>query len=202
MIIINWRLSTWMWHLVVTLLPWRWNFLRDMNSSGDKTFLNGVLVALFRCKVVDIFIPRVLEVVCYFIGPKHPPPPQREHKLLWKTIRLLSYDTDPTENDASHNSRIVARVFVAVALATIKGSTHTDTQTDGRDLWSAPLIWAHLPWYKFHKEWFRHSEVDRGHLLLLLFAGWDWVPRYLLKSLGIKVPGTAATLAYCTNPKW
>jgi hypothetical protein len=23
------------------------------------------------------------------------------------------------------------------------------------------------------------------YLLLLLFVGWDWVPRYLLKSLGI-----------------
>jgi hypothetical protein len=31
-------------------------------------------------------------------------------------------------------------------------------------------------------------------LLLLLLVGWYWVPRYLL------VPGTAATLAYCTTP--
>jgi hypothetical protein len=33
--------------------------------------------------------------------------------------------------------------------------------------------------------------------IFLLLVGWNWVPRYLLKSLG-----TAATLAYCTNPKW
>jgi hypothetical protein len=35
-------------------------------------------------------------------------------------------------------------------------------------------------------------------LLLLLLVGRYWAPRYLL------VPGTAATLAYCTNPddKW
>jgi hypothetical protein len=31
--------------------------------------------------------------------------------------------------------------------------------------------------------------------MFFLLVGWDWVPRYLLKSLG-----TAATLAYCTNP--
>jgi hypothetical protein len=32
------------------------------------------------------------------------------------------------------------------------------------------------------------------HLLSLLLVGRYWVPRYLL------LPGTAATLAYCTNP--
>jgi hypothetical protein len=30
-----------------------------------------------------------------------------------------------------------------------KRDTHTDTQTDGRDLWSTQLRWAQFPWYTY-----------------------------------------------------
>jgi hypothetical protein len=44
--------------------------------------------------------------------------------------------------------------------------THTDTQIDGMDLLSTPLRWVRVPYYtvhtKFHKDWFRHSKVDKG----------------------------------------
>jgi hypothetical protein len=39
-----------------------------------------------------------------------------------------------------------------------------------------------------------HPEFSDFYYYLLLLVGRYWVPRYLL------VPGTAATLAYCTNP--
>jgi hypothetical protein len=30
-----------------------------------------------------------------------------------------------------------------------KSDTHTDTQTDEKDLWSTPLRWAQMPWYTY-----------------------------------------------------
>jgi hypothetical protein len=42
-----------------------------MNRSGDKTLGNVTLLALFRCKLVDIFMPRVLEMVWFVLGRKY-----------------------------------------------------------------------------------------------------------------------------------
>jgi hypothetical protein len=40
--------------------------------------------------------------------------------------------------------------------------------TDGRDFLITPLRWAQVPWYdictRFHKDWFRHSNVNRGEI--------------------------------------
>jgi hypothetical protein len=43
--------------------------------------------------------------------------------------------------------------------------THTDTQTDGRNLRNTPLrdgFRRHEIHIKFYKDWFRHSKLDRG----------------------------------------
>jgi hypothetical protein len=42
----------------------------------------------------------------------------------------------------------------------------------------------------------KHHVNYTYRVLFFLLVGRYWVPRYLL------VPGTAATLAYCTNPRW
>jgi hypothetical protein len=79
------------------------------------------------------------------------------NKKVWEELiaYVLSYDTDHIENDVSNNCSIVACVFVAAlmflqsrCLATT-GETHTDTQTDGKNLWSTPLSWAQVPWCTF-----------------------------------------------------
>jgi hypothetical protein len=55
------------------------------------------------------------------------------------------------ENDASYNSSLFCIIVAAGTclpggcLATVR-VTLTDTQTDGRDLWSTPLRWAQVPW--------------------------------------------------------
>jgi hypothetical protein len=58
----------------------------------------------------------------------------------------------PHRNDVSKIFSAVAcirsrgNLFTNRCLTTIGRDTHTDTQTDGRDLWSTPLIWAQVPW--------------------------------------------------------
>jgi hypothetical protein len=65
-----------------------------------------------------------------------------KQKALGRTNYLLSFDTtmNGIENDASNNKYIVKCVFLVMVkflscccLATI-GDTHSNTQTDGRDL--------------------------------------------------------------------
>jgi hypothetical protein len=84
------------------------------------------------------------------------------NKKFWKEIIAYFpwYDTGHIENDESSNSSIVACVFVTAVtflpsrcLGTIGGNdrrdTRTDTETDGRDLWSTPFRWAHVSWYTY-----------------------------------------------------
>jgi hypothetical protein len=82
---------------------------------------------------------------------------------------FLWCDMDRMGKDAAKNSSTVAYVFVAAVgfltsrcLATV-GDTHIDTKTDGRDLGSTPLRWAHMPRHtRIHKGWFSDLKVDRG----------------------------------------
>jgi hypothetical protein len=84
----------------------------------------------------------------------------------YRQTNKLSFDKDRTENDTSNNSSTVA-LFVATGTclpsrclakkgrihfterlpSNDRRDTHTDTQTDGRDLWSTPLRWAKVPLY-------------------------------------------------------
>jgi hypothetical protein len=83
---------------------------------------------------------------------------------------LSFHDTDRKENDGSNNSPIVAciryskNMFTEPLPSNDRRDTHIYTQTDGRHLWSKPLRLPQVAWYitKFHTDWFRHSNVDRG----------------------------------------
>jgi hypothetical protein len=44
-------------------------------------------------------------------------------------------------------------VFTEPLPSNDKRDTHTDTQTDGRDLWSTPMRWVQLPWYTHQVSW-------------------------------------------------
>jgi hypothetical protein len=65
---------------------------------------------------------------------------------------------------------VLLSVFIAAGtclpsrcLATVE-DTHTETQTDGRDLWSTPLrmLRCHDIHTESHKDWFRHSKYVAG----------------------------------------
>jgi hypothetical protein len=71
------------------------------------------------------------------------------------------------------------------------GSSYTSTRhillladAANAKLEAQPELWSYMAYIPF----------------FLLLERQYWVPRYLFKSLSIYVPGTAAALAYCTNP--
>jgi hypothetical protein len=60
-----------------------------------------------------------------------------------------SYETDIIENDVSNNSSILVCIHCRGNVFSDplpNKNTHTDTQTDGRDLKSTPLRWAQVRW--------------------------------------------------------
>jgi hypothetical protein len=78
------------------------------------------------------------------------------NKKFWEDViaYVLWYDTDDIENDASNNYSVACircrgNVFTEPLPSDYKGDADTDTQTDGRDLWSTPLGWTEVPWYTY-----------------------------------------------------
>jgi hypothetical protein len=95
--------------------------------------------------------------------------PLIKNKKFWEELitYFLWYDVNRIQHDASNNSSIVECVLVAGVkflpsrcLATL--GRYTYRQTDERDLWSTPLIWAHVPWHIYQVSAFKNWQG--GHL--------------------------------------
>jgi hypothetical protein len=72
-----------------------------------------------------------------------------------QTYRLSFDKTRIAQKTTRNNSSLAAcircseKVFTEPLRSNDRGSTHTDTQTNGMDLWNAPLGWTQAPWHTY-----------------------------------------------------
>jgi hypothetical protein len=107
------------------------------------------------------------ELIAYFLLTRHGPHIKRRLQQLFVAgetflpschLATIGGYID-SQTRASNNPSIVVRilcrgnVFTELLSSNERRVTHTDTESDGRDLWSTPFRWAQVSWYTYQVSW-------------------------------------------------